>query len=192
MSDQDNDQNLDDLMQEAQQRLNVDIDHLRQISPEEIQYLLDQCPYLQIVDSQFDLTRETEFQIIRANTNWDIHSYGDAMSSSPGRFIFGGGNYTWDEDEGGSGGVVNPGQGTVVSQAYRTALEMVDLAVSQKWAGIKIVDGHRIMKRAAWIRASQRRLKVYGYMPEQADHEIAKRALLSDMEFETLRRDLRR
>ncbi|MCH9770451.1 MAG: hypothetical protein K0U12_06185 [Gammaproteobacteria bacterium] len=186
---------IEQLIDEAHQKLEIEVDYLREISPEEIKYLLDHCPFLQMVDTKVLPEGESKFEIIRAKTNWDIHSYGDAMSSSPGRLLFGGGYYVWSDtdDEGGGGGdLINPGQGTIVNQAFSTAKEMVDLAVQQKWAGIKLVDGHPLMLRSAWIRSNQVGLSLEGFTPDHYDEIIRNRVTLSDTDFEVLRRDIKR
>ncbi len=149
----------------------------RPITPEEIQYLLDHCPFLQIVSSNVvDPLAEPVF--FTAQSGWVVHNYGDAMSSSPGHLLFGGGDFRMrasdEEDDGDDGGVINPGKGTVWKQAFDTAAEMVELAKQLGWKGVQIIDGHPAMKWAAWMKASDERLGVDGYTP--SERELAKRA----------------
>jgi len=58
MSDENNSDDLEQQIQEASKRLNIDVNVLREISPEEIQYLLDRCPFLQIVGPSMELEPE--------------------------------------------------------------------------------------------------------------------------------------
>lgn len=182
---------IEQLAAEAAEKLNLDIDYLRDISPEEIKYLLDMCPFIQMVNMPVDPKLSADFHMIKSVSGWDIHSYGDAMSSSPGRFILGGGYYTWSADDeeqgGGAGNIVNPGKGTIVNQAFMTAAEMVDIAVSKQWTMIQLIDGHPLMMRSAWIRAGQLGIEIDGFTPDPYDEEIRDRLSLSSTDFELLR-----
>lgn len=189
MSDQDNDQDLEQTIQEASDKLHIDIDVLREIDPKDVQYLLDHCSFLQLVGPEMSLEKE-EVKIVQSDSGWDIHDYGDALSSSPGKFIFGGGNFRIyldeddDEGEGGGGGdVINPGKGTVVNQAWMTAVDMILMAQARDWNFVTIVDGHRIMKRAAWIKASELGITIDGFEPTIDDERIRERVLESSEEF---------
>ena len=90
MNDDFDDKNTDipDDVKAIADKLNIDINLFRDISPEEIQYLLDLCPFLQIVDTVLHYVGDDqppEVQFIKARTGWTILDYGDAMSSSPGK-----------------------------------------------------------------------------------------------------------
>ena len=187
---------FNEYVENAANKLNIEVDYLRQISPEEIKYLLDRCPFLQIVDPHINEKVDTSFQLLTASTNWDIHSYGDALSSSPAKFMFGGGDYAWhdiDIEQGsGFGDIVNPGKGTLIKQAFDTAREMVDLAAQRQWSAVKIIDGHPLMMRSAWIRAGQLGLALSGFVPDVYDEDVRNRLGLSEMEFELLRRQVKK
>ena len=148
----------------------------RSISPEEIQYLLDHCPYLQMI-SVNPVSAFPDVKLITGASGWSIHHYGDALSSSAGEFLYGGGDFafSWDDDDDGDGGaIVNPRKGSIIKQAFDTAAEMVALAHAGQWGGVQIVDGHPMMQWAAWMAASDLDLSLSGYTPsEQAK---AKRA----------------
>lgn len=194
MSDEHNPENFEQQIQEVSKKLHIDVDVLREISPEEIQYLLDRCPFLQIVGPTTELEPE-EVKIIQSESGWDIHDYGDAISSSPGRLLFGGGNfriYLDDEDEGGSGGdIINPGKGTIRNQAFVTASEMVLMAHERGWDHFTIVDGHLLMKRAAWIKASEQGMTVDGFEPTAEDEKIRDRVLQSGEDFKSLQESIK-
>lgn len=183
--------------QDLSEKLNVDIDWARRISPDELLWLLDHCPFLQIINTEVLLDKEEEGpKIITAESSgWDIHVYVDAMSSSPGKFLFGGGDFRIltedDDDDGGEGGeIVNPGKGTIFNQAFMTAAEMVSLAKRLGWTMIQIVDGHPRMVRAAWIKASELGLDVEGFSPSEYDEAVRKRVNLSSEEMQSLRKKM--
>jgi len=183
------DDELQQQIEQAADKLKIEPDFLRQITPEEIEYLLDRCPFLQIVGPE---TLETPgaVKIIRASSGWDIHDYGDAMSSSPGSLLFGGGDFRIylseiEANEGGS--LINPGKGTLVNQAFMTAREMIEIANSRGWSIVTIVDGHRIMKRAAWIQAEILGLVIDGFEPTEEDKRIRELFMESKESFELRR-----
>lgn len=181
-------------IQQSLEKLNLqNVDALRSISVEEILYLLDRCPFLQIVSMGQALPFE-EPQFITAKTGWVIHHYGDAMSSSPGELLFGGGDFRIllndDDDDGGDTGIVNPGKGTIIRQAFDTAGEMIALAKQLGWAGVKLVDGHPLMMWAAWMQATDEGYPLEGYEPSEKDRKKRGRIKRSQQE-DRLRADKR-
>ena len=177
------DDKLTEGMEALSQKLQLDVNVLRDITPDEIQYLLDMCPFLQIVDTVVQYVEEMppEVQFVQARSGWTILDYGDAMSSSPGERILGMAEYhRKDEDDEG-------GQGTIWNQAFITATEMVEIAKSRGWHGIQIVDGHRIMKRAAWIKALAAGLSVSGFEPNKEDEKVRARVEMDADSYQTLR-----
>lgn len=194
MSEKENENDFEQAIQDASEKLHVDIDILREITPEEIRYLLDHCPFLQIVGPDMALEKQP-VKLVQSESGWDIHDYGDAMSSSPGRFLFGGGNFRiylkGEEDEGGGGDIINPGKGTVVNQAWVTANEMIAMAAERGWRFLTIVDGHPIMKRAAWIKAIELGITVDGFEPTIDDERIRERVTESGEEFKARQDALR-
>lgn len=188
----DND-NIEQDLDEISKKLQIDINVLRDISPEEIQYLLDCCPFLQIVDTVLHYTDEQppEVQFIDAQSGWTIFDYGDAMSSSPGEGILGFAEYKrlkeGDDDDGGEGG----GKGTIWNQAFKTAAEMVEIAKARGWKGIQIIDGHRVMKRGAWITALNIGLPVVGFEPTAEDSKVRARVGMTTSEVEALRHKIK-
>lgn len=180
------DGDLQDDIKAVADKLNVDINLFRDISPEEIQYLLNLCPFLQIVDTVLhyigdDLPPDVQF--IKARSGWTILDYGDAMSTSPGKKILG---LTDEEDEAGKGG-----RGTIWYQAWVTAMEMIEIAKMRGWAGIQVIDGHRLMKRAAWVKASNEGLPVVGFEPSENDVNVRNLVDMPSSEFEVFRHQIR-
>lgn len=182
---------IEDLIENASEKLNLDIDWLRSIKKEEIEYLLNHCPFLQITNTETTL-QDKAFQLIESQSGWDIHDYGDALSSSPGKFLYGGGYFRihFDEDEEG-GGIVNPGKGTIVKQAFDTAFDMIEIAKANHWAGIHIIDGNSLMKRAAWIKAQELGMVVENYEPNKEDERVQSLLKLSGEDLERLRHQIR-
>lgn len=162
----------------------------REITKAEIQYFLDRWLFLQILSSnkvdQFDDVKRE-----RAKSNWTILNYGDAMAASPGEFLFGGGDFTikpikdeQDDDDGDAGGgdIVNPGKGTIWRQAYDTVADMLALASRLGWDGVHVVDGHPLMKFAAWMHALDNGLMCTGFEPSERDQERRERIRRSEIE----------
>jgi hypothetical protein len=196
MSDDENNNDGNDIQENldaVSEKLKIDVNVLRDISPEEIQYLLDCCPFLQIVDTVLHYIDEEppEVQFIDAKSGWKVFDYGDAMSSSPGEMILGMGEYRRvlsGEDGGDEGG---GGKGTIWNQAFMTASEMVEIAQQRGWKGIQIIDGHRVMKRGAWITALSAGLPVVGFEPTAEDDKVRKRVDMSASEIEALKHKIK-
>ncbi len=186
-----NDDDLGAELEFAAKKLGIDINVLREVSPEEIQYLLDHCPYLQVVDTVLHYIDEDppEVKLIDAESSgWKILDYGDAMSSSPGENVLGFSEYKRvldkeGNDDGGDGG----DKGTIWNQAFLTAAEIVSIAKARGWKGIQIVDGHRVMKRGAWIKALQEGMPVVGFEPSSDDEKVRKRVEMDANAYEVLR-----
>ena len=189
MNDDFDDKNTDipDDVKAIANKLNIDINLFRDISPEEIQYLLDLCPFLQIVDTVLHYVGDDqppEVQFIKARTGWTILDYGDAMSSSPGKKILG--LIDEEEDVGDKGG-----RGTIWHQAWATAMEMIEIAKMRGWAGVQVIDGHRLMKRAAWVKASNEGLPVVGFEPSENDLAARNLVDMPPSEFQIFRHQVR-
>lgn len=162
------------------------VDWSAAITPNDILYLLDHCPFLQIVSS--DEKAATPFAVIRAPSGWDVHSYGEALSSSPGRLLFADHQdfrriLKEDEDD-----KVGKGRGTIYQQAFDTAIFMVNLAKQLGWPEMYIVDGHPRMQWAAWFAAGEIGLPASGFTPTAEDYKKRERVKLSDAEIQLLRR----
>jgi len=160
------------------------VDWKRPISREDIQYLLDRYPYLQMINTEATFSYPITIRFVRSDSGWVMHDYGDAICASPGDAMYGKGPLklprvveAGEEDEGGEGGgegEFEPGQGTIVKQAVDTARDMIDIAVEHGWAGVQIVYGHELMKWAAWSAAEEHGLALQGYTPDdeaRAKHE---------------------
>lgn len=171
--------NIDEQLQQALQDLGMDqVDWKRHVSPSDVLYLLDQCPFLQIMDTGLQIASELPpLQLITAKSGWKIHDYGNAMSSSPGELLYGDPRLRptrLDEDEakGGEGG---GGVGTIVNQAVMTAIEMVEIAQQHGWENVQLVDGHPLMAWAAWMQTLETGMEMEGYTPTAKDYAKLRR-----------------
>ena len=188
MADQPPPEDFDKQIQEAADKLDVEVDWLRAIKPEELLYLLDHCPFLQMVNTVISEQEQEAFKVVPAeNSGWDVHVYPDAMSSSPGRLLFGGYRFGDDDDDEEGGG----GKGTIYNQAFVTGMDMVELAQSIGWSGIQLVDGHPRMVRGAWIKASTISFPFEGFDPTMQDLQVQERVLISPAEMENLRQKIK-
>lgn len=172
--EENNDPSLEDNIQEVADKFHIDIDWARAITTEEILYLINHCPFLQMINPDADDEDAHDVRITTANSGWPIHDYGDAISSSPGPLLYGGGffRYSTDDDDDEGGGIVNPGKGTIIKQAFDTATQMIDMARKRGWKMVQFIDGHPLMERAAWIRAEQLKIRVEGFVPTEDDQKV--------------------
>lgn len=63
----------------------------RPVIPEDIWYLVERMPFLQLVNIEPPETPKSTFKLVQSHTGWNIHLYGDvAMSASPGQQLLAG------------------------------------------------------------------------------------------------------
>lgn len=167
--------------QKTLSRLGLVEPDITQVRDSDILYLAKQWQFLQLVELSGERPHHETPELIDAKSGWTIINYNDAMATSPGKYIFRGGYYQWTDnaDDEGDGGIVNPKHGTIVKQAFDSAIEMIQLAKEWGWAGVMIVDGHPDMQRAAWVEGCRIGVRVDGY---QADMQAEKqrRRIVSD------------
>ena len=71
-------------LEQLSSRVGVPIDWARAIKPDEVLYLLDHCPFLQLVNPEGGIPEVAKVQLITVESSgWDIQYHEDAMSSSP-------------------------------------------------------------------------------------------------------------
>ena len=165
----------------------------RPVTQEDIQYLLDHYPYLQILNDRADFSEPIEPQFVRGESGWLIHDYFDALAASPGEFLFSHADFFNENDEGGEGdgGGSNLGKGTIINQAFLTARQMVQIAMQHGWMVLRIVAGHPVMTWAAWMTADDAGLTVVGYEPTEEDQKKRERVHREGMDLEKLRSKIR-
>jgi hypothetical protein len=128
-------------------------------------YLRERYPYLQMISmhAKFEELVIPQFKKAPAS-GWIIHDYGQAISSSPGRYLYGPGNPEIAEDDSG-GGATGTGDGTLTRQTVDTAAAMIQLAMEKGWPGVEIISGTALMQWAAWLAAQDRNYPLVGYSP---------------------------
>ena len=157
----------------------------RDISADDILFILNTFPFLQIVSSNASHILPKR-RFIAAQSGWTIYDYGDALTASPGWLLFRGGDYRIDNlpvdlqelHDGDKNPYTefNAGKGSVIKQTVDTAAEMIYVAIKRKWAGANVVDGHPLMMWAAWMMAEDQDFQLHGYRPSEQDW--AKRRIL--------------
>ena len=157
-------------------RLGLGEVNVAQVRDSDILYLAQHWQFLQVVESGGTKKPFEKPQLIEAKSGWTIINYGDAMATSPGKYLFGGGYFRirseGDDDEGeGGSGIVNPKKGTYIKQGFDSASQIIQLAKELGWDGVQIVDGHPDMQRAAWVEACRMGVRLDGY---KADVEAEK------------------
>lgn len=189
---------MDGFLDDASQKLNIEINALRDVTVDDILYLLDRCPYLQMIDMGPNSNFSDDPRIVTAESGWPIHDYGDAMSSSLGPLLFANGYFGMgrdlfgeEGDDGDGDPLLNPGKGTLYKQLFDTAGQMVQIAQANHWSGIQLVDGHPRMMRAAWAHALQSGVALQGYEATGEDYGMYDRLQWSDSKVEKLRQQLR-
>lgn len=161
-------------------RLGLQPPDVATVSNSDILYLLERWQFLQVVESGGKIPPLDEPKILTAKSGWNIINYGDAMATSPGKWIFRGGYFQWteNEDDEGDGGIVNPKRGTIHKQAFDSACEIIQLAQEFNWRGVQIVDGHPNMQQAAWVEACRIGVRLDGFVPD-VEAEKQRRRIVS-------------
>lgn len=152
------------------------IDWSRPIKDSDVEFLLKQYPFLQIISTDPALPEELSVKLLPAKSGWVIHDYGDVLCASPGELMYGDYRDKKEEDESGGAGSssLTAGKGTIVNQAFLTAQEMIEIAIERGWPSAEIIDGTHLMQWAAWMAAENHEYSLSGFEPSRADK--AKRA----------------
>ncbi len=160
----------------------------RPISTAEVDHLLEQYAYLEICNADarhFDTDKEPT--LIRSESGWLIHDYGDLLVASSGLMSYGHHpemkrypaiNDEWskpdpEEGDGGAGEepLIPEGNGTIVQQFTDTAKDMVALA-QERWTKGRIRSGYTSMQRMAWIIGLLNRYPLDGFEPNNEDKVV--------------------
>lgn len=166
-------------------RLGLSEPNITKVRSSDILYFAKRWQFLQVVEGGGHIKPLEKPALIEGKSGWTIINFGDAMTTSPGKFLFRGGYFCIyfdddDDDEGGGegGGIVNPKKGTIFKQAFDSAAEIIQLAKELGWNGVQIVDGHPDMQRAAWVEACRIGVRLDGYQPN-VDAEKQRRRIVS-------------
>ena len=170
--------------QKTLKRLGIHEAGIRDVRSSDILWLAKQWQFLQVVETSGSRLPLEEPEIIEARSGWSIINWGDAMATSPGKWIFRGGYFQFveNEDDEGDGGIVNPRKGTIIKQAFDSAAELIQLAKEMGWDGVQIVDGHPDMQRAAWVEACRIGVKLDGYVPDVEAEKQRRRIVSQSLE----------
>lgn len=140
-----------------------------------LQYLRERYPYLQMISMQAKFEEAIIPQFKKSSCGWVIHDYGQAMSSSLGKYLYGPRNPGMKEKEedttGGSGTWDGTGAGTLIRQTVDTAKAMIDLAIEKGWPGVEIISGTELMQWAAWLAAQEKNYPLIGYSPSREEQK---------------------
>lgn len=161
-------------------RLGLSAPDVSGVSDTDILYIAERWQFLQVIESGGTIPAFEEPQLLTAKSGWTIINYGDAMATSPGKYIFRGGYFQWTDNPNDTddGGIVNPGKGTIHKQAFDSACEIIQLAKELGWRGVQIVDGHPNMQRAAWVEACRIGVRMDGFVPD-VEAEKKRRRIVS-------------
>lgn len=170
--------------QEIEELIGKPIDTSRSYTSQDLVYILNQHPFIQIVNPDAKFAGEIKHNIIKLASGWNLLDYGEALCSSAGEFMFGGADYlnfiqkilddkeTADDD---GRTTINPGKGTIIKQTYDTIKEIIDIAICKGWDGIELVDGTPLMTEFLWRLCEEKGLTLDGYTPDEEAEANAKR-----------------
>lgn len=174
--------------QKTLQRLGLAEANITEVRASDIAYFADHWQFLQVIESSGEKKPLEKPELIEAKSGWTIINYGDAMCTSPGKFIFGGGYFRVfsgdddDDDDDEGGGIVNPKKGTIFKQAFDSAAEVIQLAKELGWGGVQIIDGHPNMQRAAWVEACRIGVRLDGFMADVESEKKRRRIVSSSVD----------
>lgn len=150
------------------------------VTHDQVLYLLDHYPFIQLLNSDPHFENFEGVKVTQASsTGWQIHDLGDALSSSPGEYLYQSGTFfgspPFEQAEGEEAQIENGsnilrGQGTIYKKSFLTAQELVTMA-KDRWEGIYIVAGTPYIKWCVWAEAEIAKVSIYGYEPQKADKD---------------------
>lgn len=155
--------NIDSLIQDLWENraVGITIQPLDFLSKAVLAYLRECYPYLQMISMNAKFEESVIPAFTKSSCGWIIHDYGQAMSSSPGKYLYGPGNPELEDEGGGKSGT---GSGTLVRQTVETARAMVELAMQKGWPGIEIISGTDLMQWAAFMVTQEKDYPIAGYL----------------------------
>lgn len=186
-------------------KLQLDLNNWdRPLTDSELEYLFDRFTHIQIATpNDPKLPAYNPPKIVTSRSGWAILNYGNAISSSPGEYLF---NYAGgpqrskgkktdifdltakdeDEDDGGSD------IGTLSKQRFDTANDIIQEALKNGWDSIHIVDGDPNFIWAIWAQAQEHDLAVTGYKFSKEEHERRERVYRSQLDDKLARKGMKR
>ena len=159
------------LWDKRSQGLNLpDLDIFHTITSENIEYLLNLYPYIQIISTTAVFAEPVDVKFITIENGWTVQDYEEAMCVSIGKNLYMGGEYhsLYDNKS-------EEKHGTVTWQAINAAIKMAEMAQEKGWPGINIIDGTPIMCFTIWQAATSLGMTVEGFTPSKEDNDKAQR-----------------
>lgn len=175
------------------------IEFLWHVTPPTIKALKKRHPFIQVAQIYDENDPEPDYDLIffESESGWNVFDYGSAFAASRGEYAFGDGdfririenedadNFAPDDD------IINPGKGTYINQAVKTAEELARLAVIREWKAAQLYDADPLMAWAFWAEASYYGLAVFGYEPTAEDIAKRNRAKLNRQDLENALKEKR-
>lgn len=158
----------------------------RPITQQEIEFLLDQHPFIQVVNTEGTFDGE-RIDFLSSKSGWTIFSYKNAMCASLGNFLPAT-EYIEPIEPNSANPVSKLDIGTIYKQAATTAQDILAIAIRDKWKGIEIINGTPFMKWVLAIFARIHGLQLFGFEFDQdAENRYKKFKLLHEKQEEQLR-----
>lgn len=183
-------------------KLRLDLNNWdRELTDDEIQYMFDRFTHIQVATPNDPaLPTYSPPKVIQSQSGWGIINYGNAISSSPGEYLF---NYAGlaqyqdmkkaaGEDDDGEGGIDGTGLGTIHKQRFDTAEDIVKEALKNGWKSIHIVDGDPNFIWALWVHAEQNGLSVTGYDFDENEQKRKERVYRKELADQLARKGYKR
>ena len=160
-------------------------------SPEEVQLIAGQCPFLELVRvvGKEDNTQNPELLdtgelgepvMLPNEYGWIIQYWLGSLSGDTPAIISAGVAHAWPEPSfpercSPDDDIDYTGKGTLVRQSFYVAGQMIALAVDHQWHALELMGGSEQMKWAAWCFAQTFGLECRGYEPTEEDRGKKKR-----------------
>ena len=126
----------------------------------DVDYLCNQVyPFIQMINAKMSF--DNEFTLNLIESNWTIHDFGDAISTS----------------------AKSPQQASVGQQIV-IAKDLIKRLMAKNWSTVEIIAGTPVLQRFVWIESKRAQFEIRGYTPTERDEEVYKRLFenLKDVE----------
>lgn len=181
-------------------KLRLDLNNWdRELTDAEIQYMFERFTHIQVATpNNPKLPTYSPPKITHSQSGWAIINYGNAISSSPGEYLF---NYAGlpqyhamkkakgEDDDGGDDGT---GIGTIHKQRFDTAEDIVKEALKNGWESIHVVDGDPNFIWALWVHAEKNGLSVTGYDFNESEQQRKERVYRKELAEQVSRKSFKR
>lgn len=166
--------------------------YARPLTDEELTFLLSQYPFLDLCHPDFDF--ETETLPVEPTKVWYTDSQWCVQELGSQRLLCGPGNRRLgrhptvnaqieksDGDEGGRGGNRRRAEerdwGTLQQRGIVAVEDLLSCIHQKGWGGFRIITGHEVLQRAAWMLAEEYQLAAQDFYPSDEDEQQRQRVL---------------